>query len=65
MQPDPRVAKEFNICDPACGTSGFLMVAYEWLMQITKGALDRKNVARIKKKPTTDRSWFPVHGDLR
>ncbi len=50
MQPDPRTNKEFTICDPACGTSGFLMVAYEWLMQITKGALERKDVLRIKKK---------------
>jgi len=50
MQPDPRANKEFTICDPACGTSGFLMVAYEWLMQITKGALERKDVLRIKKK---------------
>ncbi len=49
MQPDPRAAKEYKICDPACGTSGFLMVAYEWLMAITKGALERKDVLRIKK----------------
>lgn len=50
MQPDPRDHKEYKICDPACGTSGFLMVAYEWLMHITKGALDRKDVKRIKKE---------------
>jgi type I restriction enzyme M protein len=50
MQPDPRAAKEFKICDPACGTSGFLMVAYEWLMAVTKGALERKDVLRIKKQ---------------
>jgi type I restriction enzyme M protein len=50
MQPDPRSAKEYKICDPACGTSGFLMMAYEWLMAETKGALDRKDVLRIKKQ---------------
>ena len=50
MRPDPRVAKEYKICDPACGTSGFLMVAYEWLMQVTKGALKRKDALRIKKQ---------------
>lgn len=50
MQPDPLVAKKYKICDPACGTSGFLMVAYEWLMKITKSALDRKDVLRIKMK---------------
>jgi type I restriction enzyme M protein len=49
MRPDPRVAKEYKICDPACGTSGFLMVAYEWLMEASKGALERKDVLRIKK----------------
>ena len=50
MRPDPRAAKEYKICDPACGTSGFLMVAYEWLMQVTKGALERKDAQRIKKQ---------------
>jgi len=50
MQPDPRVAKEYKICDPACGTAGFLMLAYEWLMEISKGALERKEVLRIKKQ---------------
>ena len=50
MQPDPRATKEYKICDPACGTSGFLMFAYEWLMEITKGALVRKDVLRINKQ---------------
>jgi type I restriction enzyme M protein len=49
MKPDPRPVKEFTICDPACGTAGFLMVAYDWLMDITKGALKRKDALRIKK----------------
>lgn len=48
MQPDPR-GKEYTICDPACGTGGFLMVAYEWLMKITNGILDREDVKRVKK----------------
>ena len=48
MKPDPRETPDFTICDPACGTGGFLMVAYEWLMEITKGALDRKDIKRIK-----------------
>lgn len=48
MKPDPRVAKDYTICDPACGTAGFLMVAYEWLMSETKGVLDRRDVKRIK-----------------
>ncbi len=48
MQPDPRVSKAYKICDPAVGTAGFLMVAYEWLMELTKSALERKDVLRIK-----------------
>jgi len=50
MQPDPRHDPEFNICDPACGTGGFLMCAYEWLMEETKGALSRKDIKRIKTR---------------
>ena len=50
MKPDPRVAPEFSICDPACGTGGFLLAAYEWLLKETKGALDRKDVKRIRQK---------------
>jgi len=50
MQPDPRENKTFKICDPACGTAGFLMIAFEWLMNLTEGALDRNEVKRIKKE---------------
>lgn len=50
MKPDPRPYGEYKICDPACGTAGFLMLAYEWLMKVSKGALDRKDVLRIRKK---------------
>ncbi len=50
MKPDPRGLQEFTICDPACGTAGFLMIAYEWLMELTKGVLKRKDVQRIKKQ---------------
>lgn len=49
MKPDPRVNPDFTICDPACGTGGFLLGAYEWLMEVTRGALDRKDIERIKK----------------
>lgn len=43
VKPDPRVTPDFTICDPACGTGGFLVCSYEWLMGNTKGALDRKD----------------------
>lgn len=50
MRPDPRVSPDFTVCDPACGTGGFLMCAYEWLMDVTNGVLDRKDFQRIKTK---------------
>jgi type I restriction enzyme M protein len=49
MKPDPRGASDFTICDPACGTGGFLVCSYEWLMDQTKGgALPRDLAKRIK-----------------
>ena len=52
MQPDPRANGQFTICDPACGTGGFLVSAYEWLMSVTKngGELDRAAARRNKTK---------------
>lgn len=52
MKPDPRANSQFTICDPACGTGGFLVSAYEWLMSVTKdgGELDRATAKRIKAK---------------
>ncbi len=51
MRPDPRTNSQFTICDPACGTGGFLVAAYEWLMGETKGgALDRSIARRVKSK---------------
>ena len=52
MKPDPRTFKEFTICDPACDSGGFLVSAYEWLLDITnKGAsIDRNDYKRIKTK---------------
>lgn len=48
MKPDPRVSKNFKIGDPACGTGGFLVSSYEWLINETKGALDRETAKRVK-----------------
>jgi type I restriction enzyme M protein len=48
MKPDPRVGSEFTVCDPACGTGGFLVGAYEWLLEQTGGVLDRKDIKRIR-----------------
>jgi type I restriction enzyme M protein len=50
VKPDPRAHKEFAICDPACGSGGFLVSSYEWFMGETKGgALDRDLAKRIRK----------------
>ncbi|KAF0145730.1 MAG: type I restriction enzyme M protein [Nitrospirae bacterium] len=49
IKPDPRTNKEFTICDPACGTGGFLVSAYEWFIGQTKGgAIERDLAKRIK-----------------
>jgi type I restriction enzyme M protein len=51
MRPDPRTQAEFTVCDPACGTGGFLVAAYEWLLQQSKGgALDRAVAKRIRAR---------------
>jgi len=49
IQPDPRVSKNFTICDPAVGTGGFLIAAYEWLKEQSKGgAFDRDTAKRLR-----------------
>ncbi len=48
MKPDPRAHRDFRITDPACGTGGFLVAAYEWLKEQTGGALDRDTARRVK-----------------
>jgi type I restriction enzyme M protein len=37
VQPDPRGLADFAICDPACGTGGFLVVAHEWFLAASRG----------------------------
>ncbi len=50
MQPDPLKQPEMKICDPACGTGGFLVAAYEWLIEKTKGAIPLDEIKRIKEQ---------------
>ncbi len=50
MKPDPRIKPDFSVCDPAVGSGGFLVCAYEWLRDETKGALDRDVAKRVKAK---------------
>lgn len=50
LKPDPRKQPNFTICDPACGSGGFLVAAHEWLMEQTKGgAMSRDLNERIRK----------------
>jgi type I restriction enzyme M protein len=48
MMPDPRGKQSFTIADPACGTGGFLVGAYEWLVVAGKGVFDRAEARRIR-----------------
>src|SRR6266567_2764056 len=53
MKPDPRGKPDFRICDPACGTGGFLVCSYEWLVSkdVSGGVFDaRSSVPGITKK---------------
>src|SRR2546422_2484868 len=52
MKPDPRVHGDFTVCDPACGTGGFLVAAYEWLGHPTKGGGVGRDVAKRAKSQT-------------
>ncbi len=48
IKPDPRAARDFAIDDPAVGTGGFLVAAYEWLLNETGGAFERDLARRIR-----------------
>lgn len=50
MKPDPRGKPGFALSDPAVGSGGFLVSAYEWLVGETKGAFERSDARRIKSK---------------
>ena len=50
MKPDPRGKKNFTISDPSCGTGGFLVTAYEWLLKEAKGAFSREEAKQIKEQ---------------
>lgn len=50
IKPDPRVSNDFVIGDPACGTGGFLVAAYEWLLEQTDGAFDRDMALRVRQR---------------
>ncbi len=59
VKPDPRKRKDFTIHDPAAGTGGFLVCAYEWLMEQTKGALEREDSKRILNRTYSGTELVP------
>lgn len=53
IKPDPRAKAGFIVGDPACGTGGFLVAAYEWLkdeLKRDKVALDRETQKRVRER---------------
>ncbi len=62
MKPDPRVGREFTICDPACGTGGFLVCRLRMAHGRDQGgALDRDDrQAGPQRRPTSARTWWPA-----
>jgi len=52
MKPDIRESSDFSIHDPALGTAGFLIGAYEWMMKQTHEGADlrREDRERLQKR---------------
>lgn len=49
VRPDPRAHSDFKLCDPACGTGGFLVGAHEWLLAENGGLLDPELAERVRR----------------
>ena len=66
MKPDPRAARDFTLCDPACGTGGFLISAYEWLIGETHGGgLERAYRKRLIARRILGRTLSRGRAGLR
>lgn len=51
LQPNPLESDSFNISDPACGTGGFLVVAFEWFLEKNKkDKLTKKQLEKVKTR---------------
>ncbi len=62
MKPDPRGKPDFRICDPACGTGGFLVCSYEWLVskEVSGGVFgDKAESKRIKSQTFIGQDLVP------
>ncbi len=62
MKPNPLKDREFTIHDPAAGTGGFLVEAYEWFIQQTKGGAEipREEWRRIQEKTYSGKAILGV-----
>src|SRR6266568_7662098 len=60
MKPDPRGKQNFTIDDPACGTGGFLVGSYEWLIskEVSGGVFHRSDYF-IRKKVYLGQALVP------
>jgi type I restriction enzyme M protein len=58
IKPDPRGKPEFRIFDPACGTGGFLVCSYEWLVAEAE-VFDRTEAKRIKQSTYFGQDLLP------
>jgi type I restriction enzyme M protein len=59
IKPDPRSKPDFTIADPACGTGGFLVCSYEWLVHESNGVLERAEAKRIKQSTYFGQDLLP------
>ena len=62
MKPDPRGKLDFKMCDPACGTGGFLVCNYEWLIskEVSGGVFgDKAESKRIKSQTFIGQDLVP------
>ena len=61
MKPDPRGKPDFRICDPACGTGGFLLAAHDYIAN-HYSPLDRDQWDHLRHKAL--HGWEIVEGPL-
>ena len=54
MRPEPKM----TICDPACGTGGFLLAAYNYLSDAKHYQLDREQKKKWRAARSTVSNWW-------
>jgi len=52
MRPEPGM----TICDPACGTGGFLLAAHEWISRTTRSSIPTRSATSASTRCTVGRS---------